>query len=84
MLAKATNDTKGNLQMLWLNSCPRCRTGDMYLDEDNSRHCLQCAYIQHEIRTIDQFADLLRALGNDIPGAPGPVRSPDRTQPVAI
>ena len=73
--------------MISLKSCPRCMTGDMYLDEDNSRHCLQCGHIpmnRDEVHGSDRFADLLRALGNAIPGAPEPVRSPDRTQPLAI
>ena len=54
------------------------------MDEDNSRHCLQCGHIQHQVGGSNRFADLLQALGNDIPGAPEPVRSLDRTQPVAI
>lgn len=32
--------------MTWFKACPRCIQGDMYLDEDICRHCLQCGYIQ--------------------------------------
>ncbi|MBM3933695.1 MAG: hypothetical protein FJ319_05255 [SAR202 cluster bacterium] len=30
--------------MMWLKSCPRCSTGDMYLDEDDQKHCFQCGF----------------------------------------
>ena len=33
--------------MMWIKSCPRCRLGDMTLDEDNHRLCLQCGYIRY-------------------------------------
>ena len=36
--------------MFWLKTCPRCTTGDMYLDEDSSRHCMQCGLIQYPDR----------------------------------
>lgn len=35
--------------MLWLKSCPRCKTGDMFLDSDQYgkfRQCIQCSHIQ--------------------------------------
>ena len=32
--------------MIWFKVCPRCTTGDLYLDEDNCGHCLQCGYIR--------------------------------------
>jgi hypothetical protein len=30
--------------MIWYKECPRCKVGDMNLDEDDARHCLQCGY----------------------------------------
>lgn len=33
--------------MTYLKACPRCKQGDMYLDEDDCRHCLQCGHIQY-------------------------------------
>lgn len=36
--------------MIWIKTCPRCTTGDLYLDEDSSRHCMQCGHIQHSDR----------------------------------
>ena len=35
--------------MIWFKSCPRCHFGDITLDEDGDRLCLQCGYIQHAI-----------------------------------
>ena len=32
--------------MMWLKACPRCTNGDMYRDEDELRHCMQCGFIQ--------------------------------------
>ena len=32
--------------MIWYKSCPRCSRGDLYLDEDDCKHCLQCGYTQ--------------------------------------
>ncbi len=35
--------------MMWLKSCPRCETGDMFLDGDQYgmfRQCIQCSHIQ--------------------------------------
>ena len=33
--------------MMFLRACPRCKQGDLYLDEDNARHCFQCGHVQH-------------------------------------
>ena len=35
--------------MFWFKSCPRCKLGDMTLDEDNYRLCLQCGYVQYSV-----------------------------------
>ena len=32
--------------MIWFKACPRCKSGDLHLDEDNCKHCLQCGYTQ--------------------------------------
>ena len=32
--------------MMWLKACPRCNTGDVTLDEDGDKFCLQCGYVQ--------------------------------------
>ncbi len=36
--------------MVWLKSCPRCKTGDVVLESDMHRwyvQCLQCGYVKH-------------------------------------
>ena len=33
--------------MVWLKECPRCKNGDLYLDQDDCRHCMQCGYVQY-------------------------------------
>jgi hypothetical protein len=33
--------------MMWFKTCPRCKLGDITLDEDNYRLCLQCGYVQY-------------------------------------
>ena len=35
--------------MIWFKSCPRCKLGDMTLDKDNYRLCLQCGYVQYSV-----------------------------------
>ena len=39
----------GVIKMLWFKSCPRCKQGDMTLDEENDKLCLQCGYIQYSV-----------------------------------
>ena len=51
--------------MMYLKSCPRCETGDMYLDEDNSRHCFQCGYVQAGPAGADRLADLLQTIATE-------------------
>ena len=51
--------------MMWLKACPRCKTGDLYLDGDNSRHCMQCGHIQHSVDQIAIAYDLARVLRRD-------------------
>ena len=33
--------------MIWSKACSRCKRGDVYLDEDNAKHCMQCGYVQY-------------------------------------
>ncbi len=33
--------------MFLFKACPRCQTGDLHLDEDDSKHCMQCGHVQH-------------------------------------
>ena len=35
--------------MIWFKSCPRCKRGDMTLDEDGDRLCLECGYVQYSV-----------------------------------
>jgi hypothetical protein len=51
--------------MMWLKSCPRCEKGDMYLDQDDSRHCMQCGYVQASGRQTEASARLAILLGFD-------------------
>ena len=39
--------------MIWFKACPRCRLGDLYLDGDDSRRCLQCGYIRYSSGTTN-------------------------------
>ena len=32
--------------MMWFKACPRCKRGDMNLNEDGDRLCLQCGHTQ--------------------------------------
>jgi uncharacterized protein (DUF983 family) len=43
--------------MIWFKACPRCKLGDLYLNEDiygKYRQCLQCG---HVIYPADKAAD---------------------------
>ena len=51
--------------MLWLRSCPRCENGDMCLDGDDSRHCMQCGYVQVSTSQTGASARLALLLGFD-------------------
>ena len=55
----------GGFQMMWLNACPRCETGTLYLDEDNERHCMQCGHIQYSSTDPRAASELVRLLGTD-------------------
>ena len=39
--------------MIWLNSCPRCKNGAVYLDVDDSKHCIHCGFVQYRPLTPD-------------------------------
>ena len=49
--------------MIWLKACPRCKQGDMCPDEDDTRLCLHCGYVQY--RKDDSALRLRRFLGLD-------------------
>ena len=51
--------------MMWLKACPRCKWGDMYRDEDDLRHCLQCGFIQGSRLGAAADVKLARLLGED-------------------
>ena len=33
--------------MIWLNACPRCKHGAVYLDVDDMKHCVHCGFVQY-------------------------------------
>ena len=49
--------------MIWTNSCPRCKQGAPYLDEDDSKQCLQCGYVRHLPVDPTAAIELARRLG---------------------
>ncbi len=51
--------------MMWLKACPRCKWGDMYRDEDELRHCMQCGFIQGSRHGGAAAVELARLLGED-------------------
>ena len=34
--------------MIWLKSCPRCKQGDVTLNGDDDRACMQCGHVQYD------------------------------------
>ena len=42
--------------MVWLKSCPRCQNGDMYLDEDSCKHCMQCGHVANTTNPAAELA----------------------------
>ena len=60
--------------MMWFKSCTRCQTGDMTLDEDGDKLCLQCGYTQRLATApmvSGDFWDLLRMLEAEADEAEG-------------
>ena len=51
--------------MIWTNSCPRCIQGALYLDEDDSKHCLHCGYVRYLPVDPTAAIELARFLGLD-------------------
>lgn len=49
--------------MIWTNACPRCKQGALYLDEDDSKHCLQCGYVHHLPVDPTPAIEMARLLG---------------------
>ena len=61
--------------MMWLKACPRCKWGDMYCDEDDLPHCLQCGFIQRSRGRAAADAELARLLGEDTAARAGRLSS---------
>ena len=60
--------------MIWFKSCPRCAVGDMTLDEDGDRLCLQCSYVQRSAAVPSmsgEFADVFRVSQDESESAAG-------------
>lgn len=41
--------------MIWFKACPRCKLGDLYLNEDiygKYRQCLQCGHVVYSTSQI--------------------------------
>ncbi len=53
--------------MIWYKSCPRCTSGDLTLDEDGDKLCLQCVYIEVSVRqhTLTSRVLISRGIGAD-------------------
>ena len=62
--------------MIWLNACPRCKQGAIYLDADNSNHCLHCGFVQHQPLTPDFFVETAASSDRSKSGARLPVAWP--------
>ena len=67
--------------MIWFKSCPRCKQGDLTLNEDDDRACMQCGYVEFpgsRVATVQRIAEELnvdKALIDSIFGDPG-IRQP--------
>ena len=49
--------------MMDLKSCPRCQKSDMYLDEDDSPHCMQWGYVRYQAKDTLAAYKLAKFLG---------------------
>ena len=47
--------------MMWLKECPRCTTGDVTLDEDGDKICLQCGSV-HASSATPSFVKVVKLL----------------------
>ena len=56
--------------MMSLKACPRCEKGDMYRDQDDCKHCIQCGYVARTTNPAAEMAarwfDVVK--GGDEPG----------------
>ena len=59
---------------------------DSGLDEDNSKHCMQCGHVEHQVLGSGRLADLLQTLGSDDQQAADSLRRLmlEQAQPIAI
>ena len=63
LLGLAPNSERNLNKMMWFKACPRCKQGDMALDEDNDRLCLQCGFILHQVgapAVANDIAEMVR------------------------
>ena len=51
--------------MMDLKACPKCKRGDMYMDEDDCMHCMQCGYIRYRRENPFTLFKLTQFLGGD-------------------
>ena len=63
--------------MFWLNACPRCIQGAVYVDVDNSKHCIQCGFVEYRPLTPYFAADSAASSERSIIEAHIPVASSD-------
>ncbi len=41
-------ESQENEKLIWYKACPRCKDGDLFRDEEDAKHCMQCGYRQYE------------------------------------
>ena len=71
--------------MMLLKSCPRCKQGDLYLNGDDDKHCLQCGYVEYQTSNALLAIDLERFLGgNESKNAPATTGEVEEASPVAV
>ena len=51
--------------MMQLKACPKCKQGDLYQDEDDCMHCMQCGYILYRREDPYTLYKLSQFLGGD-------------------
>ncbi len=61
--------------MIWLDACLRCKHGAVYLDIDDSKHCVHCGYVQYRPVTPYLVAETATSSDRSEIGAHLPVAS---------
>jgi len=52
----AINMARGDVEVIRLKSCPKCKTGDITIDRDHHgwyEYCIQCGYHSNLIRVAE-------------------------------